>query len=258
LAITAKHVVDEAFGSHFDDGNSDLEIPKNEQLHAIYSSNVLDPDTGHFVGGPLPILKIWCNSGLDIAILQLDIPTDTRTGKKLFLPALQLSPGVPKLGEYIFGFGYHSMKWKTDPNGYRADQRYSASRGKVEEIHFPKRDIVFMSFPCFQTSARFDGGMSGGPIISQSGQVCGVICSSMKTDVSDGTFTSYGSLIAPALALKLYGKDSAGVERDLFLHDFVTGGAVRADHTISDISVKNTAKEIIVDLGAGRTFRNSI
>jgi S1-C subfamily serine protease len=258
LAITARHVIDEAFAEHFTIENPSVDIPPHHQLHAIYASTTMDPETGQFIGGPLPILRIWFNSGMDIAILQLDVPTNTQTGEKLFLPALQLSPGLPKLGENIFGFGYHSMKWESTTEGFQADQRFSASRGQVQDIHFPRRDSVFMSFPCFQTSARFDGGMSGGPIISQSGQVCGVICSSMKTDVSDGTFTSYGSLIAPALALILFGKGASGIEREMFLHDFVVGGAVRVDETYKDIHVTNTGNEILVDLGGGQTFRNLI
>ncbi len=259
LAITARHVIDEAFSAQIANENPHVDIPPHHQLCAIYASNVVDPETGHFVGGPLPILKVWFNSGMDIAILQLNIPTNTQTGEKLFLPAVQLSPGLPKIGENIFGFGYHSMKWgPVEYGGFQADQRFSASRGQVQDVHFPRRDSVFMSFPCFQTSARFDGGMSGGPIICESGQVCGVICSSMKTDVSDGTFTSYGSLIAPALALILFGKDGSGVEREMFLHDFVVGGAVSVDDTSKEIQITNTKSEILVDLGLGRTFRNLI
>lgn len=258
LAITARHVVDEAFGHYFRGGNPNISIPDNEALHAIYASNEVDPDTGHFIGGPLPIVRIWANSGMDIAILQLSIPTDTRTGKRLHLPLLQLSPGVPKVGEHIFGFGYHTMKWTPNDSGFEANQRYSASRGVIQQVHFPFRDRAFMSFPCFETSARFDGGMSGGPIISMSGQVCGVICSSIKTDQSDGTFTSYGSLIAPALAIAIWGRDNAGIERDMFLHDFVAGGAVAVDDTYKSISVRNTGQDIFVDLGEGRTFRNTI
>jgi S1-C subfamily serine protease len=258
LAITARHVIDEAFAEHFVTDDPNVDIPPHHQLHAIYASNTLDPETGHFVGGPLPIVRIWFSSATDIAVLQLNVPTNSQTGKKLYLPAAQLSPGLPKVGDNIFGLGYHSMKWTSTGEGFQADQRFSASRGHVQDIHFPQRDRIFMSFPCFQTSARFDGGMSGGPIISQSGQVCGVICSSMKTDVSDGTFTSYGSLIAPALALVLFGKDPSGNERKIFLHDFVIGGAVGVDETCKNIHITNTGNELLVDLGGGRAFRNLI
>ena len=114
-----------------------------------------------------------------------------------------------------------------------------------------------MAFPCFRTSARFDHGMSGGPIFSQSGQVCGVICSAIKMADSDGTFTSYGSLIAPALALVMRGIDSAGVERDLFLHDFSLGGAVSLDQTGSNL-IQNTGDQIVIDMGDGRKFKNRL
>ena len=258
IAITARHVIEEAFGRYISEGATNVVIPPEERLCAIYCSNDFDSVTGHFIGGPLPIAKIWFNRGFDIAVLQLLVPTDVTTGNRLYLPAAQLSPGLPKAGEYIFGFGYHSMKWGSEEDRVLVHQHYAASRGLVQEIHFPKRDSFFLPFPCFQTTARFDGGMSGGPIISQSGQVCGVICSSIKTDESDGSFTSYGSLIAPALALILTGRDSGGVEREMFLHDFVRDGAVPVDHTYKDISVKNTGKEIFVDLGGGRTFQNRI
>ena len=59
LALTARHVVDEAFEQYYRFDSNDVSIPDNESLHAIYASNEKDPVTGHFNGGPLPIRKVW-------------------------------------------------------------------------------------------------------------------------------------------------------------------------------------------------------
>ncbi len=190
LAVTARHVLDYAFGISDLREYPKLNLKSDESLSAVYASQEVDPSTGHLVGGPLPILNCWIHSGLDIALLQLNIPTDTLTNRRLRVPALALSPGIPKTGQHCYAFGYHAMKWTHKENlSYEVRQNYSASRGLIEEIHFPQRDAAVLSFPCFRTSARFDAGMSGGPIVSEAGQVCGVVCSALKTDESDGSFT---------------------------------------------------------------------
>ena len=64
------------------------------------------------------------------------------------------------------------------------------------------RDQVLVPQPSFQVGARFEPGMSGGPVFDEAGLVIGVVSSGM----SDGA-RPYGtaSLIAPILPLQLEG-----------------------------------------------------
>ena len=129
-------------------------------------------------------------------------------------------------------------------------QSYSASRGVIEEIYFPKRDTVVCPFPSFLTTARFDKGMSGGPVLGPSGNVIGVICSSVLstegaiTFLDEQGYISFVSLIGPALFLQL---DAAGcdkVVRKQFLYDFVTGGNVVLDETVRTLMVHRSDNEL--------------
>jgi hypothetical protein len=69
----------------------------------------------------------------------------------------------------------------------------------VKEIHFKKRDSSSLSFPCFQTNARFDSSMSGGPVFSQSGNLCGIICSSMPPFNESEEHVSYAACLWPLM-----------------------------------------------------------
>ena len=53
------------------------------------------------------------------------------------------------------------------------------------------RDRLILPTACFETSARFDPGMSGGPVSDEEGAVCGVIASGVDYDSGDPGFTSY-------------------------------------------------------------------
>ena len=58
-----------------------------------------------------------------------------------------------------------------------------------------------MPFPCFRTNARFDGGMSGGPVFNASGRVCGLVCSTYPPFSEDEEHASYATLVWPAFAI---------------------------------------------------------
>ena len=75
--------------------------------------------------------------------------------------------------------------------------------GIVQEVHHQKRDGVRLPFPCFQTNARFDGGMSGAPIFNDQGSVCGLVCSSLPPSIPDKDHASYVSTIWPMLLIPI-------------------------------------------------------
>jgi hypothetical protein len=76
------------------------------------------------------------------------------------------------------------------------------STGTIRKIYSWTRDSFFMPFPCYQVSARFDAGMSGGPVFDESGAICGLVCSGHKpADDEDGEPISYASTLWPLFQL---------------------------------------------------------
>ena len=254
IALTARHVVDEAMGVV--DWRREPEDFEGEwRVGALYAA---EPgpceDVPDLLGGILPAHKINLFPGIDIAAIHLNLPTHEKTGQLLRVPANIISPAIPLTNTTCFGLGYHSMFWSKEDSGIEGHcvvQSYSASRGEIADIYFPQRDAVMLNFPCFQTNARFDGGMSGGPIIGENGNVIGVICSSIGQEPKS-QHISYGSLIGPALFLQLEASSPSGLCQNQFLYDFVQGGSVRVDETISSINLQRSEVELRIDFGSGR------
>jgi Trypsin-like peptidase domain len=245
--VTARHVIEAVR----------LPADGSEYFGAVYvSTESLPGFPDFFQGGILPIQAVWSNPDLDIAFLFLRLPVHRQTGEQLPLSAFAISPGIPNVGIYCVGFGYSSVRWEmTDEGIFQVSQSYHATRGRLEEIHFPQRDQR-LHFPCFLTNARFDAGMSGGPIFSQDGQICGVICSSMNV-VGLG-WTSYGSLLGPALAMALTSTGANGNITECFVWDLVTQGKLFLDATYEQINVTRAADTIEIDFGDGCVVRNSL
>ena len=69
-----------------------------------------------------------------------------------------------------------------------------------------------MQYPSFAMEGDFEPGMSGGPILNDLDQVCGVVSRS-------GGGMAYGSILWPALSIKLENE---------YLLDFAKAGKIRA------------------------------
>jgi hypothetical protein len=158
-----------------------------------------------------------------------------------------------------FIMGYTSVDWEVSKAELpRISQTYHATHGMIEEIHFPRRDRR-LHFPYFLTNARFDPGMSGGPILSATTPgVCGVICSGTELADSTTPTISYGSLIGPALAIDLEMTGSNDVTKRLFLWDLVRSGAVFCDETYAQLNVTRKDNAIEIDFGDSRIVRNKL
>jgi hypothetical protein len=176
------------------------------------------------------------------------------------MPALNLSPALPREGDVCLTMGYHSMKDEVATDNvyhHTIEQSFSASKGIIEEIHFPRRDSSKLTFPCFRTSSRFELGMSGAPICSGDGGVIGVVCSSFK-GLEDQEFISYGSLIGLTLFLQIDTINSEGNSDKAFLYDFVTGGSVGSDKTINQLKIRREENILGIDFGIPPMFTGEI
>ncbi len=70
------------------------------------------------------------------------------------------------------------------------------SIGVVRDIFEMRRD-QHLPFPCYQVSARFDGGMSGGPVFDETGSLCGLVCSNIDSSHLEGEPISYVTTLWP-------------------------------------------------------------
>jgi hypothetical protein len=57
-----------------------------------------------------------------------------------------------------------------------------------------------LPFPCFRTNARFDGGMSVGPVVNDQGKVVGIVCSNIPPEKPSDEHCSYVSLLWSSMA----------------------------------------------------------
>lgn len=244
LMMTAVHVIEEAMKRVLSERNvDDGTIEHHLEFYALYLTAKTHGENNELtLGGLLPIHRVWYSRELDIGFCWLTRPIID--GEPLRFPILRLSPGLPKVGENMLGFGYHIMKGNI--SGEVKDgkilidysQNTAFTRGTIVRVFPIKRDSAMLSFPCFQTNARFKHGMSGGPIINERGDVCGVICSSFPFVEDNPEYISYASLIWPALGTSIEVAMSKGAQPEMVLvYDLIEKGFVLTNGTVSNVKV---------------------
>jgi hypothetical protein len=170
LALAARHVLEEHWGRHH--GGS---LPLTGEATTRFSFLLAQQ-----IGNELnlwTVTRVWVSNLTDIVLLRL---TPHSTGAAAYaFRALPIDVVPPRVGERVFAFGYSDSATEVvAPKELKISHRPITTHGDVIEVHHQQRDPVKMPFPCFRTNARFDGGMSGGPVFNQAGHLCGLICSS--------------------------------------------------------------------------------
>lgn len=255
LMITAKHVIDEVaesrlirHGHHY----------KNPMIYALYITNKENEEYKRtFIGGNWPIDRAWYNPGLDIAYCWIRQAVINNIPFK-FKNYVKLSPGLPKVEEHILGFGYYKIKGfftgkviNSNPH-VKYSQNTAFTTGVIKELFYPKRDSSQLNFPCFHTDARFDPGMSGGPIFNETGGVCGVICDSFGEIGEDDNkeYVSYGSLIWPSLITKLNIRveNDPSVKEGITVYNAIKKGFIIVDKTFDQIEYSEEGEKVSIEL----------
>jgi Trypsin-like peptidase domain len=144
--------------------------------------------------------RVWANDASDIAFLELVPGGPMNLDHVWEVPVLELRP--PKVGERVFAFGYprSSVSMKS-PGNFEARTGATTSAGTVTEVHEIRRDRGFLKFPSFETNARFDPGMSGGPVFNAQGHVCGIIASGLSEGGQSTDHRSAAWTLWPAMGL---------------------------------------------------------
>lgn len=174
---------------------------------------------------PVTVLRVWRSEPLDLAVLRFGIPDDWPDDYQWEALEMDLLP--PRIGTPLVAFGFSGQKFEISESGsLMLNMSPCTSTGVVTEVHHMMRDSLRMPFPCFRTNARFDGGMSGGPVFNNlTGRVCGIICSSIPANCDDEDHISYVSTLWPIVATMVDATDTAisgGVDHPLY-HYFNTG-----------------------------------
>jgi hypothetical protein len=175
-------------------------------------------ETGSALWG---VTKCYFATASDVVFLKLEPANEEAVNCIVNKVLVEAHPPLP--GDRIAAFGYA----KTTITNHEADKvivdlKPSTSIGEVTAVYLLKRDRVNLNFPCFETSARFDGGMSGGPIFTDKGSLIGLVCYGDNA----GAY-SYGCLLWNTLAT-LIDIDREGAEGgleypifDLIDHGFI-------------------------------------
>ncbi len=229
-----------------------MEMHRNDggaEIGVLYTAPETPPDMEHHLGGILPISRLNYHKEIDIALLQVSLME--WNGEPVTLPALRLSPGLPEVGDVTFTFGYTHWSAVVRNEAHLhidAELMVRASRGFIQEVYPLRRDNSMLTFPCFRLDARYDSGMSGGPVFSaKRGGVIGVVCSSHGKS-PDNQHTSYASLVVPALALQVLAVHQ-GVEQELSLYRYMQDGVVAVDDTFADVEVSQSESGSMVEYG---------
>lgn len=194
LIVTAKHVVEDYWKIYkkkelkfAPPEKGTLELDANFNIHAI---QIFDKGKQ---GALWDVRKIYLAKNTDIAFLRVIPYSDSARLFKHKLPILEFHP--PIIGSKLFAFGHTQSKadlydkkidWITQP---------TFSTGIVTNIFHEKRDSSMINFPSIETNARFDGGMSGGPVFNKNGNLIGVVSSNLPPLNTDDEHISYVALI---------------------------------------------------------------
>lgn len=242
LMLTARHVLDAATNEAVRRMTTTGGFAPYVEIYALYVAN--ESHSKGEIGGLWPIDKLWLQEQIDVALCRLK--PARHKGKRVTWGQVRLSPGIPKVGDEIWGYGYFGMSGQGafDENSkelIRYRQHSAFTRGVVVEVHPQSRDKGLLPFPCFRTDARFDPGMSGGPVVNKDGAVGGVICSSSPPQDTDDQHVSYVSMIWPALGMEIEADAQTGSRRRLF--DLANEGYVHTDSTLSQVHVLADSSE---------------
>lgn len=181
LAVTARHVIDGFMSSFYKNGmdipNNFLFMPERSKFHLLaWQGKETD-----LLGRAFLVDLVSVSNFSDFAVLRLVPQFDMSS--YLWRPYF-LTTMLPNVGSVVTGFGYRVECHIEEGIEKYISNRYF-SNGIVKDIHDLQRDSSTINFPSFETNARYEGGMSGGPVFSQGHYVVGLISSSMKLPQSD-------------------------------------------------------------------------
>jgi len=194
LVLTARHVFDDYWK------NLDGRVPANG-AHANFACAVLQEHRTGSVIVRHEIDKVWSAPWTDLALLHLREPACDFQSKPV--PALAMTMLPPVVGSQVAAFGYPRSTTTESEDSVLVSRRGVTTVGQVVEVHLQGRDRSQLPWPCFRMDAHIDGGMSGGPVFNDKGEICGLMCTSFGQSGEQEGHLSYVTLLWPMLGLTL-------------------------------------------------------
>lgn len=202
ILLTSKHVIEHHWGEFEVD---ELRSSSTEGHFNLFARQYHSTPN---VGVIWTVREFWPLESSDFALLRVESGAPEVVDYLWPSVVMQLVP--PEVGDSISAFGYRestieiseidigksTVTWNETP---------TTSKGSVTLVYDNHRDSVMLSFPCFETDARFDPGMSGGPVFSESGELMGLICSGLE-DLESNTYVSYVGSLWPLMGLQIKAK----------------------------------------------------
>lgn len=227
LAITAKHVIEEFF-------KLDTKIFRNEPVDFnFWAIQIAWEGSEHkYIVWEVRYVSLSGHSDLAILVLR---PYCENAAKYTEWKTLPYTLLPPKIGDAVIGFGLYDNSFegsRVNNEGkvehIELKDKAAASHGTVTAIYPQYRDTSMLPFPCFEVDAQFEGGMSGGLVINDRSQVCGIICSSIPATEEHPIPTSYVAMLWPMMAMKIdFGLfRSAPVNGTQYLLELVKAGTL--------------------------------
>ena len=190
LAITARHVVEEFWNSLGSWNRFEGERP----LEGHFSVLAVQYPGASSEPALWQVSFAWGARFTDIAFLALT-PANDLAKRYTWASKLKLNLLPPELGERVVGFGYAASAVEIVEIGQIRLALNPSTTGGIVTAVFPEyRDRGMLKFPCFEINTHFVGGMRGGPLFNEAGELCGLICASR-----DGEPIAYGATLWPAM-----------------------------------------------------------
>ena len=201
LLMTAKHVIEECWNS-FGDGHP---FSGSKKLHGQFHILAVQYPGDRSEPAVWSVRTGWAAPSTDIMFLDL-VPFCEQARAYEWKGTVVLNVLPPSVGDAITGFGYPSSSAEIlhgEPSQIRFVLQPHTTVGIVTQVFEERRDRALLTFPCFELNARFEGGMSGGPLFNSAGQVCGIICASLQQADQQASYVSYGATLWPAMGTNI-------------------------------------------------------
>jgi hypothetical protein len=195
LLMTARHVVQGYWDAY---NNSKIKMNQPGKKMADFEMFAIQAPGNSAKPALWAASKVAVCPYSDLALISV-VPADDLAKAQPPLGPLRLNILPPIKGEKITAFGYASTSVVAEI-GQQVEFQLnpSTSMGTVTEVFPEKRDSTLLSFPSYEVEAHFIGGMSGGPIFNEAGELCGLICSGY-----DDVPVAYGVVLWPMVGIRI-------------------------------------------------------